>query len=96
MNLFRGAGGRLLSPWKLVEPIRDLPTVRKSQVIQHDLDRFTVRFVSDEAPGAQIEAQLRERLVELYGAPARFVFERVEDIPRTGRGKFMSAICELP
>ena len=95
MNLFRGAGGRLVSPWTLVEPLRELPTVHKSQIIQHDVDRFTVRFVSDQAPGEQIEAQLRERLIVLYGAPARFTFERVEDIPRTGRGKFMSAICEL-
>lgn len=95
MNLFRGAGGTLVSPWKLVEPIRDLPTVRKSQVVQHAVDRFTVRYVSDLVPDEQTVEGIRARLVALYGAPARFDFERVEEIPRTGRGKFISAICEL-
>jgi len=95
MNLFRAADGGLLSPWKLVEPVRDLPTVRRSQVIQHDLDRFTVRFVSDEPPGESAQDRIRARLVGLVGPQARFDFERVDDIPRSGRGKFMSAICEL-
>jgi len=95
MNLFRMPGGALLSPWKLVEPLRDLPTVRRSQVIQHDLERFTVRFVSDVPPEARVTQRIREQLVGLVGPHARFAFERVDDIPRTGRGKFMSTICEL-
>lgn len=95
MNLFRTADGGILSPWKLIAPIRDLPTVRKSQVVQHDVDRFTVRFVSDRAPIVADVDRLRQELVRAAGGGAQFAFERVDDIPRTGRGKFMSTICEL-
>ncbi len=95
MNLFRGPDGALLSPWKLVEPLRELPTVRRSQVIQHDVDRFTVRFVSDAPPPDDVRERIRTELVRLAGPTARFAFERVDDIPRTPRGKYMGAICEL-
>ena len=95
MNLFRQADGTLVSPWKLVEPVRELPAVHRSQVIQHEVDRFTVRFVADEEPSERTKDDLRAQLIALFGAPARFDFERVDDIPRTGRGKYMSAICEL-
>ena len=96
MNLFRTASGGLLSPWKLVEPVRALPTVRKSQVIQHDVHRFTIRYVSTEAPSEGARGEIRRELEELAGPGAEFRFERVDDIPRTGRGKYMSALCEIP
>lgn len=95
MNLLRGPDGALLSPWKLVEPLRELPTVRRSQVIQHDVDRFTIRFVSDAPPADDVRERIHTELVRLAGPNARFAFERVDDIPRTPRGKYMGAICEI-
>lgn len=95
MNLFRERGGGFLSPWKLVEPVHELPGLRRGQVIQQDYDRFVVRIVTDEpVPDDSIEL-VRARLLERIGRPAEFLFERVDDIPRTARGKFMAARCEM-
>jgi phenylacetate-CoA ligase len=95
MNLFRLPGGRLLSPWKLVEPLRDLPTVRKSQIVQHGFDNYTVRYVSDAPPDATAEAAVKSQIMTELGPDATVVFERVADIARTARGKYMSAVSEI-
>ena len=95
MNLFRKADGSFLSPWRLVDPVHELPGLVRCQVVQHAFDRFTVRFVAGETPPTEKIEAIRALLVERLGDPAAFAFERVDEIPRTARGKFMSAVCEL-
>jgi phenylacetate-CoA ligase len=95
MNLFQLRNGTLVSPWKLVEPLRELEGVRKSQIVQHDFERYTVRYVSDVVAGAETIAAVRSQIAQALGPQATIVFERVPDIPLTARGKYMAAISEL-
>jgi len=69
--------------------------VREAQIIQETLTRVRVRFVPrpefTTAAERSIAARLRARLGDIH-----VVFEPVEQIPRTSRGKFRAVVCELP
>jgi phenylacetate-coenzyme A ligase PaaK-like adenylate-forming protein len=71
--------------------LRDLPGMRQYQVIQHDLDTFTVRVVADR----RLDAEIRAALAAHFGAPVEVRVEAVDAIPRGPNGKFYASICEL-
>ncbi|MDB6021898.1 MAG: phenylacetate--CoA ligase family protein [Pedosphaera sp.] len=72
----------------------DLPQVIEGQVIQEALDQFTLKVVTQADFGPAHEQILRARLTSQLG-PVRAQIERVNEIPRTERGKFRAVISRL-
>ena len=95
INLFRLPGGRLLSPWRVVESLKELPDVKQVQVHQQAIDRYVVRFVAESSLEPGIERSIRKGFLEIVGDDASVTFERVADIPRSAGGKFMAALSTL-
>lgn len=72
----------------------DLPNVVESQVIQEALDRFTVKLVAGSGFGDREEQMIRKRLEERLGR-VQVTIQRVQEIPRTERGKFRAVISKV-
>lgn len=72
----------------------NMPNVLEGQVVQEDLDRFTVKVVGTGSFNAEDEAMIRRRFVERLGR-VNVVIEKVNEIPRTERGKFRAVISKL-
>ncbi len=94
INLFRHANGKLISPWKVMDAVQQLPGLRQLQVVQRKIDDYQVRFVSEVPLASEVEARARKHFLSVVGE-ASITFERVGEIARTKRGKFMATICEL-
>jgi hypothetical protein len=72
--------------------LRDLPGMRQYQVIQEELERFTVR-VSSAAP---FDREIRAALQAHFGyEPERIDVEYVERIPRDASGKLHLSVCRV-
>jgi len=72
-----------------------IPGVDQMQVVQETLEEFHIRYV----PGAAFRQAdlefLGEKLRKFFPPPTRFVFERVEQIPREKSGKTRFCICKV-
>jgi phenylacetate-CoA ligase len=68
--------------------------IREAQIVQETLDRVRVRFVP--APDFTLSAldSLTKRLQARLG-PVEIIPERLDEIPRTSRGKFRAVICQV-
>ncbi len=95
INLFRLPGGVRKSPWPLVGPIRARPEIRQFQIVQETHDHYVVRYVSDRALDTDSQASISAGFDDLLGIKASVSFERMETIPRTAGGKFMTALSML-
>ncbi len=95
MNLFRLRNGKILLPWRLYDHLEGLDKVRQMQLVQRAFDHFIVRLVRDEPLAPEVEASLKKRLADSIGAGVTVELERVREIPRTRRGKYMAALCEI-
>jgi phenylacetate-CoA ligase len=73
----------------------NLPHVVEGQVIQEQLDFVRVRVVTRPGFGAKEEQLIRARFQERLGRIG-IQIERVNEIERTGRGKFRAVISQLP
>ena len=72
--------------------LRDLPGMGRYQVIQHDIDRFTVKVVADR----NLDAEIRTALERHFGYQLGEVrIQYVDDIPLGPNGKFYATICEV-
>ena len=76
---------------------RDIAPVRQYQVIQHDLERVTLRLAVERPLTAGEEHALIEKMLDLldYRFKAEIVYFSPE-IPRGSGGKFEDFICEIP
>jgi phenylacetate-CoA ligase len=61
--------------------------INQFQVVQRDVEHFTIRVVAGPSYGADAESFVRRRLREGYGAYAQVAFERVDAIAREPSGK---------
>jgi len=95
MNLFRLRDGRLMSPWHLTSAVRNCAEVKQFQIVQKSIGHFTVRFVSDRALITDSEETIRRGFKKTLSGDVAVDFERVLNIPRTGGGKYMTALSEL-
>jgi phenylacetate-CoA ligase len=95
VNLFRLGDGRLLSPWALVVRLKFDDAFAQFQIVQQTEDRFLVRYVATTNVTADAKARIRTAFDDVIGTRIRVSFERVDEIPRTPTGKFMTAISEL-
>jgi phenylacetate-CoA ligase len=95
INLFVGADGKPFVPWQLLRPLKDRPWVRQYQVVQRRIDDYLVRFAADRPLSSDDEKALRDHIARLLGVPVTVSFQRLDTVPRTPSGKFMTAICEV-
>jgi phenylacetate-CoA ligase len=72
----------------------DLPHVLEGQVIQEELDRFTVKVVAPDGITPKEEETIRARFEQRLGK-VRVNIEQVGAIPRTERGKFRAVISHV-
>jgi phenylacetate-CoA ligase len=71
-----------------------LPNIIEGQVIQEALNRFTVKIVARNGFGDRDEQTVRRRFGERLGK-VQVQVQRVNEIPRTNRGKFRAVISNL-
>jgi phenylacetate-CoA ligase len=95
INLFVAANGRPFVPWELLRPLKDRAWVRQYQIVQRRVDHFVIRFAADRPLSAEDEDAVRAHLARCLGAPVTAEFQRLDAVPRTPSGKFMTAICEV-
>ena len=72
----------------------DLPYVQEGQVVQEELDRFTVRVVADDGFGESEIRQIESRCQARVGR-VRVVVERVNELERTASGKLRAVISRI-
>jgi len=95
INLFRLRSGELFLPWRLYDHLEDLTEVRQLQLVQRAIDHFIVRFVRDAPLAPEVEASISKNISNSLGGGVTVSLERVSEIARTKRGKFMAALCEI-
>lgn len=96
-NLLRLPDGQRFWPFVGAFSFRDIAPVRQYQVIQHDLERVTLRLAVERPLTVGEEQALIEKMLELLGYrfKAGIVYFSPE-IPRGPGGKFEDFICEIP
>lgn len=96
-GLLRRPDGSQMLFTSLSPVFRDSPEIRQFQVLQHSLDRFTVRAAPREGAAlAPFEARVRARFVQEFGPDTALAFDYMDAIPRTPGGKYFAALCEMP
>jgi phenylacetate-CoA ligase len=96
MDLVLGHDGRPISPSILAQPFKWTHRLRKSKIIQHDLDYIEILVVpTDEEFEKQERDILYRELVALFGTDVRIKLTIVEDIPCEKSGKFRWVVSEL-
>ncbi len=76
--------------------VKNLRGIRQVQLVQHAVDRITIRFVpSEEFQGADDVEQLMNSFSRAVNEPISWRTEAVPEIPRTAGGKFMSIVSCL-
>lgn len=71
--------------------LRDLPGMKQYQVIQEDLERFTIRLVTEEPLEHEIAAAFESH----FGYRPQLAFEYHDSLPREPNGKFHASICRI-
>lgn len=92
INLFRMPDGRLLSPWPLIGPLKARAMLQQFQVVQETFDHYVVRYVADREVGREAEEQIAASFAKTLATELTVSFEKMESIPRTAGGKFMTAL----
>lgn len=73
----------------------DLPNVREGQIVQHSLERITVRIVPADGYGPSDAATLTARMRQRLGEGISIEIEPVASIPRHKSGKFQQVVSHL-
>jgi len=95
-NLLHLPDGRRFWPLVGMFDYRDIAPVRQAQVIQHSLERMTMRLAVERPLTAEEEQGLAERLMTSIGFRAAVDFEYFTGrIPRGAGGKFEDFVSEI-
>ena len=73
----------------------DLSHVLEAQVVQHNLDDFTVRVVTKKGYGSEDEALIIKRMQSQLGTQVNITIQEALSIPRTANGKFKAVVSEM-
>lgn len=96
LDAIRTPDGRVLPGEFFPHMLKDVPGVRRFQVVQDSLERFTLKVVPGPEFGADQEAYVRRELAKVLGSDANLDLQRVDDIPLTASGKFRVTVSRLP
>ncbi len=81
----------------LAAHLRDLPGMKQYQVIQHEVERFEIRYVT--ALESESEKRLRDEIIkivcEYFGYQPIVEFSKEQEIKREANGKFYASICRV-
>ena len=78
--------GRLVSPFELTLALEHIPGLERYQVLQEELDRFTVRHEGPEEGFSERERSVRQALEQVLGGGCRVRLERRPNLdPPAGR-----------
>jgi len=88
--------GRFISPSVLTHPFKPLQGIAMSQIIQEDRDHLTVKIVRAAGFRDEQGETLVRGLQERVGAEMRIRLEFVDEIPRSGNGKFKWVVSKVP
>lgn len=87
--------GRWISPSIITHAFKPLTHVAKSQVIQHDVNRYEILLVPEEGYTSKETDILLFGLKERFGRESQIKINLVEDIPRTKNGKYRWVISHI-
>lgn len=76
--------------------VQACPGLKKTQIIQEELDRFTLRYVPSESFSSSDLVALRERLDQFIPGPVHWDFQPVAEIAREASGKTRHCISKVP
>ena len=96
LDAIRTPDGRVLPGEFFPHMLKDVAGVRRFQVVQDSLDRFTLKVVPGPEFGADQEAYVRREVSKVLGSDASLDLQRVDDIPLTASGKFRVTVSRLP
>jgi len=95
-DFIRGNDGRSIPGCILTGVVFDLP-VRKYQIIQTEVNRFTVKVVKDTGYTFRDDEKIVSLLKEIVGSQITVNIEHVDNIPPSPRsGKFLAVISKVP
>ncbi|MEO5561253.1 MAG: phenylacetate--CoA ligase family protein [Dokdonella sp.] len=87
--------GHLLPGEYIVYVFLTVPSIRRYQVIQRQLDTFDVYLVPDAGFGEHVLQHIRDGIAKAVGSGITLRFHVVDDIAASSSGKFRVTICEL-
>lgn len=87
--------GRRLAPANVECIYDDHHPIREAQLVQHSVDRVTLRFVPCPAFGPQAEERLR-RAIRNHLGPVEITMEPMLRLPRGPNGKLRAVVCLIP
>ena len=87
--------GRMVSPSVLTHPFKPFDQIAKSQIVQHEIDRISIKIVPSTRFTREDGAQLLDALRARLGEEVRLELDIVEDIPREASGKFRWVISHV-
>ena len=96
LDAIRTPDGRVLPGEFFPHMLKDVAGVRRFQVVQDSLERFTLRIVPGPGFGDAQEAYVRREVSKVLGDDASLDLQRVDDIPLTASGKFRVTVSRLP
>lgn len=83
--------GRRIPYIDLSVALRDLPGMRQYQVIQEEVERFTVKVVSEH----RLDAPIEQAFARALGYSPRIDIETMDSIPRDPSGKFFICLSKV-
>ena len=96
-GLLRRADGSQMLFTSLSATFRDSPEISQFQVVQKQLQFFTVNAVLKvDGRNEDFEARIRTRFQQEFGQDTNLSFNYLESVPRSPGGKYFAAICEIP
>ena len=96
LDLLRTADGHILPGEFFPHMLKDIPGVRRFQVVQEHLNSLSLNIVADADFGPDQEAEIRREFDKVAGDSTTLDIQRVEDIPLTASGKRRVTISRLP
>lgn len=96
LDAIRTPDGRTLPGEFFPHMLKDVAGVRRFQVVQDSLERFTLRLVPGPGFGLEQEAYVRREVAKVLGSEANLELQLVDDIPLTASGKFRVTVSRLP
>ena len=95
LDAIRTTDGRVLPGEFFPHMLKDVPGIRRFQVVQDTLDRFTLKVVPGPEFGDAQEAYVRREVAKVLGSDAGLDLQRVDDIPLTASGKLRVTVSRL-
>lgn len=95
LDTLRTPDGHLLPGEYIVYAFLHVPSVKRYQVVQRELDVLDITLVPDTGFGDPVLERIRSEFAKVIGASVRIRFHIVDDIAPSASGKHRVAICEL-